>query len=489
MCYTDAVAARQRLAKEDAELRNRKLQEKREGNVITKAEVRERVEQGEILVLIEGKVYDLTKFVKFHPGGELAIWHMRGRDATDAVLAYHPASTIKQRMPHFVIGSLPKSELTVDPISEEYKELDAKLKADGFYETNYWFYVREFFKLMTLWGVMIGAVVWGQSGGWYILSAVCAATLWHQAAFIAHDAGHSGITHSSIVDMRLGICLGNFLGGLSLGWWKHNHNVHHIVTNSVTNDPDIQHLPFMAISTKFFKSLYSTYYNRVLTFDPAAQFFVSVQHYMFYVVLCFGRFNLYVLSWTHVFSKRCHQHRILEIVCMSLFWTWFLPLMSAIPSWKWRVAYIMLSHCLTVFLHLQITLSHFGMDHELWDEEVEEQTADGDVGSAKRKREISFAEMGLRTTMDVECPTWMDWFHGGLQFQVEHHLFPRLPRHNLRFTRPLVLAFAKKHNLPFHSYGFVRSNILVLDVLKSVAHQVKSVIRVDPKEAWEHLSG
>lgn len=48
----------------------------------------------------------------------------------------------------------------------------------------------------------------------------------------------------------------------------------------------------------------------------------------------------------------------------------------------------------------------------------------------------------------------MDWFHGGLQFQIEHHLFPRVPRRNLRRIAPAVKKFCKKHDLPYRSADF-----------------------------------
>src|SRR6185436_15902053 len=115
---------------------------------------------------------------------------------------------------------------------------------------------------------------------------------WHQLAFTAHDAGHMGITHHFHVDSVIGIFIADFCGGLSLGWWKRSHNVHHIITNSPEHDPDIEHLPFFAISHRFLKSLYSTYHNKVMAFDAFAQFFVPYQQYLYYIVLLFGRFNL-----------------------------------------------------------------------------------------------------------------------------------------------------------------------------------------------------
>lgn len=63
-----------------------------------------------------------------------------------------------------------------------------------------------------------------------------------------------------------------------MGWWKHSHNVHHIITNDPEHDPDIQHLPFFAVSTKLTQNLYSTFHKRVMHFDKFAEFFVSRQH-------------------------------------------------------------------------------------------------------------------------------------------------------------------------------------------------------------------
>ena len=64
----------------------------------------------------------------------------------------------------------------------------------------------------------------------------------------------------------------------------------------------------------------------------------------------------------------------------------------------------------------------------------------------------------------------MDWLHGGLQFQVEHHLLPRLPRKHLRYVMErYIRPFAAKHKLPYHSYTFAAANKLVYQQLKQQA--------------------
>jgi len=56
----------------------------------------------------------------------------------------------------------------------------------------------------------------------------------------------------------------------------------------------------------------------------------------------------------------------------------------------------------------------------------------------------------MKTTTDWHCETWMDWFHGGLQFQVAHHLFPKIPRHNLRKVKyEYILPFCQENGLTY----------------------------------------
>jgi delta8-fatty-acid desaturase len=271
-----------------------------------------------------------------------------------------------------------------------------------------------------------------------------------------------GITHDFQTDTVIGIVIADFLGGLSLGWWKRSHNVHHIVTNMPEHDPDIEHMPFFAISHRFLGGLTSTYYERVMEYDAAARFFVGLQHYLYYVVLLFGRFNLYRLSWVYLLAGEGPRkgaaawHRWLEIVGQVFFWTWFgygVVYRGIDNNWD-RFWFVMIRHWVTTPVHVQITLSHFAMS-----------TADLGVGE-------SFPQKMLRTTMDVDCPPWLDFFHGGLQFQAIHHLFPRIPRHNLRKTQRLVQEFCDEVGIPYALYGFVDGNKQVIGRLADVARQV-----------------
>lgn len=84
--------------------------------------------------------------------------------------------------------------------------------------------------------------------------------------------------------------------------------------------------------------------------------------------------------------------------------------------------------------------------------------------------------------MDVDCPTYLDWLHGGLHMQVSHHLFPRVPRHNLRAVNTLVCDYAAQFEhlgtVQYETHQFVQGNKKVLGVLADVAHQVSHLRNV-----------
>ncbi|KAJ5593396.1 hypothetical protein N7537_010300 [Penicillium hordei] len=353
----------------------------------------------------------------------------------------------------------------LDPISQDeviskYRQLDEKLRSEGLYQCPYSSYAVEFIRYSTLFILFLTCL----HCSYYTLSSFFLGLLWHLLSFLVHDAGHLSITHGFHTDSCIGIFVADFIGGLSVGWWKRNHNVHHIATNSPEHDPDIQHMPFFAISPRFFGSLHSTYYDRVMPFDAAARWFIKHQHYLYYPILLMGRFNLYRLAWSYLLDPKqsprkgsAWWHRYLEMTGQVFFWYWYgyRTLYLSIPTWSSRIAFLFISHMVTAPLHVQLTLSHFAMS-----------SADGGVHE-------SFAQKMVRTTMDVDCPPWLDFIHGGLNYQVVHHLFPRLPRHNLRRAQKYVKEFCEDVGIPYVIFTFTRGNQEVISRLGEVAEQLR----------------
>ena len=556
--------------------------------LISRRQIIEWIAEGKAIVLYDRNVLNLTAWIKYHPGGETAVYHMIGKQASDEMNAYHSEETIntftkwkvgeidfewENLLPPIqgadyskftennvsvldgkldetssnsdfdvidsstssitdestlaakdgmgfpkgkVVPVVPQNVLVndenkgeifknkesgkiVDPkvlmelydnglsqndlesipsldyetqlsLRKKYNQLHKTIIDLGLYKCDYWNYVRELMKITSLFILSFSFLKWD----WLFASALFMGMAWHQMTFIAHDAGHISITHNYQFDNIFGIVIADWFGGLSLGWWKRNHNVHHLITNDPVHDPDIQHLPFFAVSVRLFQNVYSTYYDRELTFDKAAQVLIQYQKYLYYPILCFGRFNLYRLSWEYLLLGKGPRHgkaawfRYFEIAGLSWFFFWFFYLVvykSIDGGWN-RFNYVMVSHIATMLVHVQITLSHFAMS-----------TADLGVSE-------SFASRQIRTTMDVDCPEWLDFFHGGLQFQAIHHLFPRLPKHNLRRAQPYVIDFCKDVGLNYSIYGFGEGNEIVIDKLGEIGKQCSIML-----DATKHYNG
>ena len=325
----------------------------------------------------------------------------------------------------------------------------------------------------------------------YTLSALTIGMFWQQLAFLGHDAGHNQLTGSTRTDYVYAWLVTAFFG-VSGSWWKRSHNVHHVHTNSIECDPDIQHLPMLAVSEDILKGFYSTYHQKTFTFDRVAQAFVRYQHLLYYPLMSIARANLYVQSFLLVLNPNVKvPHRRADLVALLLYWCWFIALMRLLPhSYLLRFWYYILSHAVVGLIHVQITLSHFAMPayhgatmpdtlpvssttpHDLH-KHIHNHAVDSATGTIHNSAlsEVDrFFHTQFTTTMNVDCSRWLDWLHGGLQFQVEHHLLPRLPRKHLRYVMERhIRPFAAKHKLPYHSYSFVDANKLVYQQLKQQA--------------------
>lgn len=176
-----------------------------------------------------------------------------------------------------------------------------------------------------------------------------------------------------------------------------------------------------------------------------------------------ARYNLYYLSWLHLASRRSIKRgaaawvRPTEVLaCLCYIYLFFYLLCwRTIPGWKNTLTFLFTSHAATLPLQIQITLSHWG-------------TSTSDFGATE-----AFAQRQLRTTLDVDCPEWLDFIHGGLQFQAEHHLFPRVPRHNLRKLQVLVREFCEETGIQYQLLSFVDGNRHVLSKLQQITDQAK----------------
>ena len=191
-----------------------------------------------------------------------------------------------------------------------------------------------------------------------------------------------------------------------------------------------------------------------MKFDGVAKWFISSQHLWFYPVMMLARFNLYVQSYIHniVGPGSISSEKYAEIITLLFFSTWFTYLLTFTASIGYAILFVFVSHAVAGIVHVQICINHFPMETFVG----VPQSAYEDDGYIKSQ---------LVTTTNIECSPFMDFFHGGLQFQVEHHLFPHLTRSWLRHVQGEIKKVCKKHSLHYSSRSFFQANYDVVQKL------------------------
>eukprot|EP01018_Ginkgo_biloba_P015311 Gb_14711 [translate_table: standard] len=436
---------------------------------ISLEELRKHNKRADLWLGIQGKVYDVTEWVDKHPGGELPLINLAGQDVTDIFVAYHPSSAWKYLTPFFV-GYLEEEDVLEE--TRDYRLLLQELQKAGMFKGTLDLYYKIAFFIIAMLALCIYGVVYTQSFLVHMVSAVFLGLAWMQSGFIGHDSAHFGLVKNHCLEICIQLVVGNLLTGISIGWWKRSHNVHHTSVNNLEYDPDLQYVPLYAVSSRFFNNIYSRYYERMMNFDGLARFLVSYQHWTFYPVMAVARVNLYAQSFTLLFSKKKVPYRVYEIAALGVYWVWFPLLISYLPTWTERTLFVLASFTVSGIQHVQFCLNHFS-SHVF-------------VGRPCTK--TWFPEQ-IKGTLDITCSPWMDWFHGGLQFQVEHHCFPRVPRQNLRKLVDFVKPLCEKHNLPYKSASFWEANVMLIRTLRSAALEARDLSKPVPKNLlWEAVN-
>eukprot|EP01139_Manchomonas_bermudensis_P000067 Amastigsp_a73_2543.p1 type:complete len:428 gc:universal Amastigsp_a73_2543:1297-14(-) len=416
---------------------------------ITPIDVAQHNNRDDCWLVIDGNVYDATKFLHEHPGGDvLATW--AGADATDVFNAFHPDEASDMLSSMFV-GPLHGGKTST--AASEFRALKAKLQREGKFTPSYLYFA---FKVVFNLAMLAGAVALiaglrGYTGA--LLGAALIALFWQQCGWLSHDFLHHQVFANRKYGNWMGLFLGNVLQGFSVSWWKAKHNTHHAIPNVMEGvregDPDINTMPFLAWSDSFLE-------GDELRGLPA--FAIKFQHLLFFPLLCVARTSWVLQSILYVAFKPIEQHlRRLEIVTLAMHYAYLAAITVPFLTWPQIAVFFFASQAFGgVFLGTVFTINHNSMA----------------VLPNDAVKTTDFAAIQLVTTRNITPSVWMDFFTGGLNYQIEHHLFPSLPRHRFASVAPLVKEICDRHGLPYVTVGFVDGMIDVVRHLRAVAAHV-----------------
>jgi len=421
----------------------------------------------------KGKVYDFSGWQE-HPGGSVIFTHA-GDDCTDIFTAFHPASALKE-LEKFEIGNLDESvipsALYANKLKPEkqkefekgYRELRAKIVSMGLFNASPLYYTYKVLSNLVILSGAIACAVLSDSFAVNMAGAVILGLFWQQCGWLAHDFLHHQVFKNRAYGDLAGIIIGDLWQGFSVQWWKSKHNSHHAVPNlhasspdAADGDPDIDTMPILAWTLKMAESAKSS---------SVGQFFIRWQAFLYFPVLLFARLAWAHQSWVFVWGgfgqhsvKGAHIDRarmkypILEKLALVLHYTWLGYVLSFMPLTTAIAYFLVAQTSCGLFLATVFGLGHNGMA----------------VYPADQRPD--FWKLQVSTTRNVTSNWFVDWFCGGLQYQVDHHLFPSLPRHNLKKVHVLVESFCKSYGVTYHEADMVVGTYEVLSHLSTVSKE------------------
>ena len=250
-----------------------------------------------------------------------------------------------------------------------------------------------------------------------------------QLGFLGHDAGHGQVFASPRANRLLGLGIGNGLIGLSFGWWVPKHNAHHAHPNQVGRDPDI------GVATPPTPGLdgHSGATSRI------ACWLNRWQVELFFPLMLLRSMGLYV-SGVQGLLRRRDRAAVREGLLLAAHISVYLTAVLWVLPWTEAVAFVAVHQAVfSIYLGFSFAPNHKGMP------------------LLERDSTAGFARRQIVTARNVAGGRCTTFVLGGLNYQIEHHLFPTMPRPNLARARDLVRAFCLQGDLGYCEVGPLRS--------------------------------
>ncbi|NXM73698.1 FADS2 desaturase, partial [Serilophus lunatus] len=380
-------------------------------------------------LVIERKVYNVTKWVKRHPGGQRVINHSAGEDATDAFQAFHINPTLVQKfLKPLLIGELAPGEPSQDrgknsQLVEDFRTLRKTAEDMNLFRAS-----PLFFSLYLGHIIAMEVVAWLMVSyfgtGWIttLILACILTTSQAQAGWLQHDFGHLSVFKKSSWNHIVHKFVIGHLKGASANWWNHRHFQHHAKPNIFKKDPDVNMLHIFVLGDT----------------QPVE----------------YGKKKLKYLPYNHQ-----HEYFFLRFFFFSSFHTLPDPNTFRDPHFFplcWTLLQDFSSHLFPILLGRFLESHWF-----VWVTQMNHIPME--IDSEKHRDWLSSQ---MAATCNIEQSFFNDWFTGHLNFQIEHHLFPTMPRHNFWKVKPLVKSLCAKYGVQYEEKPLGKAFVDIVGSLK-----------------------
>jgi fatty acid desaturase len=288
--------------------------------------------------------------------------------------------------------------------------------------------------------VAVGFGIWLLGDSWLqLLMAGALGIIFTQFAFLAHEASHRQILKSGPANDRIGRFLATFVVGMSYAWWMNKHTRHHGNPNKIGKDPDIEidTISFIEEDAAKAKGLIALITRK--------------QGYLFFPLLTLEGINLHYISIRTLFSRKPVKGRWIEISAIALRFAIYLTVLFMFLPLGMAFAFIGVQLAVFgVYMGAAFAPNHKGMP-----------IIPADV-------KLEFFSKQVLTSRNVSGGWWASALTGGLNYQIEHHLFPNMPRLHLARAREIVREHCATLDVPYTETTLLRSYAIVIEYLNRV---------------------
>ena len=275
---------------------------------------------------------------------------------------------------------------------------------------------------------------------WYqLVVAAALGVVLSQYGFLAHDAAHRQIFESNRANEWNARLMSTLVIGLSYGWWVKKHNAHHRSPNQIGRTPTSHPVGW------------SSPRRRPSRGSPWVRWVRRHQGYLFFPMLLLEGLNLHAAGVRTLLQRPDLRHRALEGGLIAVRFVAYLALLFLVMPPGLAVAFLGVQMAtFGLLLGAAFAPNHKGMP------------------VVPRDAKLDFLRRQVLMSRNVRGGRFVDLAMGGLNYQIEHHLFPSMPRDNLRLARPVVRAYCLEKDIPYTEASLVGSYAIVIRYLNVV---------------------
>lgn len=311
--------------------------------------------------------------------------------------------------------------------SAAYIALKQRVTAEGLLARQYGYYVFKILFNITLLGLSLALIPILGKSWWQVGNAFFLGFVFTQIAGVSHDAGHHEIAQSTRANDIIGLLHMGLFGGVSFSWWVDKHNAHHSHPNELDSDPDID-FPVVVFAEE-----------QAVKKRGFFRFMVKYQAFLYPFLVLLVPFNMRIHSARILFQNKARYRRT-EAILMTIHFGLLFVYIFLILGLVWGVTFILLYH---LFIGLYMS-AIFAPNHK-------------GMPIVKKEDKLTFLRQQVMTSRDVKGGLLTDFLYLGLNYQIEHHLFPSMPRCNLNKAQVIVKKFCREHRLGYYETSAIQS--------------------------------